>query len=514
MRLCDFLLGAAADVPNDPAIEFRGKSFNYAELVEESKQIGAGLLDLGIGPRASVAVMLPNLPEFVAAHYGILMSGNIFVPFNVLLQAPEINYLVTDSNVRAIITYETFLHHVEAGIKGLDDPPKIFVVGKDTGGHGSFGDLHHDHSAYTLPVPIDLTDPIMTIYTSGTTGKPKGAQLSNVNVVANMIMVEEVFEPEPGDKNLCVLPLFHVFALNAVLNSSIKLRQTVVLHPMFEVEAAVKSLAEDDITMFAGVPTMYFYILKHLSVHPTKFPKLRVCLTGGAAMPVDVLHQFEKATGCTVYEGYGLTETTVSVCCNRPGDRRIGSIGKPFKKVQMKIIDEQGKEVADGETGEVLIKAPNVMMGYLNKPEATAEAIQDGWFHSGDIGKRDEDGFFYIVDRIKDMIIKGGYNIYPREIEEVIFQLPEIAEAAVVGVFDEAKGEQIRAVVAFKPGKTLAIEVIQKQVAANLAKYKWPLDYIVLDELPKGPTGKILKREIRKNWEQWNRDRVPAREAS
>ena len=228
-------------------------------------------------------------------------------------------------------------------------------------------------------------------------------------------------------------------------------------------------------------------------------------------MPVEVMTQFEKVTEVPIYEGFGLTETTVSVSINRPEKRKIGSIGLPFEGVEMKIFDENDNELPDGEVGELVVRAPNVMRGYLNKPDATAEAMRSGWFHTGDLGYRDEDGFFFIVDRKKDMIIKGGFNIYPREIEEVIYQLPEVAECAVVGVFDEAKGETVRAVVATKPGQSLTSEQVQEHVSAHLAKYKHPQDYLFVEELPKGPTGKILKREIQAQWDQWNRDRAPAK---
>jgi len=512
MKLYDYLLEAAKEAPDRVALEFMGQRLTYEELAAEARQVAAGLASLGIGPAASVAVMLPNVPQFVSAEFGILMSGNILVPFNVLLQGPEINYLVTDSNVRVILTHEAFLPSVEEGIKALDDPPVVYVLGDDLGEHRAFSELLGEADGSFKPVEVDEHAPIMTIYTSGTTGKPKGAQLSNLNVISNLEMAEEILPPRPDDKWLCVLPLFHVFALNAVMNAAIKNRMPVVLHPMFQTEACVKSLAEDDITLFAGVPTMYFYILKYPEIEKIRFPKLRICLSGGSAMPVEVLERFEQVTGCAIYEGYGLTETTVSVCCNRPdGERKVGSIGKPFKGAQMKIVDDDGNEVPNGRVGEVVVKSPNVMLGYLNKPEETARAIRDGWFYTGDLGHQDDDGFFYIVDRKKDMIIKGGYNIYPREIEEVLYELSDVSEAAIVGVYDEAKGEQIRAVMAFKPGTSLSEEAVRQHVEGRLAKYKWPLDYIFLPELPKGPTGKILKRKIRRQWAQWNRDRVPAK---
>jgi long-chain acyl-CoA synthetase len=424
-----------------------------------------------------------------------------------MLQGPEIEYLVRDSNIKLIVAYEMFVPNVLAGIAGMEDPPKVFVVGKESHGQRMYHELYESDPNFR-PVEVDSQLPIMTLYTSGTTGKPKGAQITNANVIANLDMFESILPIEQGDKWLCVLPLFHVFALNGILNAAMRHRSTVVLHPKFELEPVVKSLAEDGITSFAGVPTMYFYLLKHPQIAEIKFPSLRYCISGGAAMPVEVLNQFEKLTNVPIYEGFGLTETTVSVCINRPDNRKVGSIGLPFDGVEMKIFDDNDNELADGEVGEIVIRAPNVMLGYLNKPEETAEALKKGWFHTGDLGYRDQEGFFFIVDRKKDMIIKGGFNVYPREIEEVLYALPQVAEAAVIGAWDEAKGEHIVAVVATKPNQNLSAAEVMSHLEKNLAKYKRPQEIVFQPELPKGPTGKILKRELRNQWTQWNRDRV------
>jgi len=510
MRVFDYLLSGAAEMPERTALEFKGQPVSFATVAEEAKRVGAGLRAAGLQPGDAVGLMLPNIPQFASILYGAFMVGARVVPFNVLLQPPEIRYLVEDSDIKYIFTWEGFLPRVIEGVREMTAPPAIIVLGANAGEHHKFGEFVRPANDF-VPHDSRVEDPILTIYTSGTTGKPKGAILTNHNVVSNLQMMDAIFQPLEGDKALCVLPLFHVFALNGLLLAGIKNRNTVVLHPQFVLEDAVKSLANDGITMFAGVPTMYFYILKHPEAGKIKFPLLRTCISGGAAMPVDVMRQFEEAFGVPICEGYGLTETTVSVSCNRPGGvRKPGSIGQPYAEVEMKVVDDNGKEVANGEIGELIMKAPNVMIGYHNKPEATAEALKDGWFYSGDLGYRDDENFFYIVDRKKDMIIKGGYNIYPREIEEVLYQLTEVAEAAVVGVFDEAKGETVRAVIALKPGRELSEDRVREHIDANLAKYKHPQDYMFMPELPKGPTGKILKREIIKNWAQWNKDRVKA----
>jgi long-chain acyl-CoA synthetase len=489
------LLKAQAEHPNRTAIEFMGQQISFGVLAQNARKLATGLSAHGVDRGAAVGLLLPNIPHFAEALYGAWMHGNVVVPMNVLLTPPEIRYVVEDSKIQALFVFEMFLPQVEAAIAGLREQPRVIVVG-NPGRHTAYSALVEGH-APAAPRQSTPDEHVLTIYTSGTTGKPKGAVITNRNVLGQLDMTDDLFPPQPGDKALCVLPLFHVFALNGVLVSSVRHAATVVLHLKFELDPAVKSLQNDGITMFAGVPTMYFYILKHPEIATLKFPKLRMCVTGGAAMPVDVLRSFEDKFNVPVYEGYGLTETTVSVCCNRPDARKPGSVGKPYPAVQLKIVDDEGREVKSGERGEIIVKGPNIMQGYLNRPEATAEAITDGWLHTGDIGFVDDEGFVFIVDRKKDMIIKGGYNIYPREIEEVLYQMPQVAEAAVVGVQDDAKGEQVRAVISVRPGAALDEQQVESFLKENLAKYKLPSEYVFVTELPKGPTGKILKRELR-----------------
>jgi long-chain acyl-CoA synthetase len=496
-HVTDYLLDAAAEVPDGVALEFMGQPTTFGKLGEGARKLANGLTAQGIKPGESVGLMLPNIPHFPEALYGTWLNGSVVVPISVLSTGPELRYVLEDSAIRAIFVFEMFLPAVDAAIAGLASPPKVFVVG-NPGPHIPYSALIEGQAPVAAQrKAAEGSDPhLLTIYTSGTTGKPKGAVISNANVIAQMEMADDLFPAQPDDRVLCVLPLFHVFAMNGVLNANITNRTTTVLHPKFDVTAALNSLQNDRITAFSGVPTMYFYLLK-MAGPDTRFPHLRMCVSGGAAMPVDVLRSFEDRFQVPIYEGYGLTETTVSVCCNREGAKKVGSVGKPFPRVAVKITDDAGKEVAPKALGEVLIKGPNVMQRYLNRPEATSEAVVDGWLHTGDIGYLDEEGFLFIVDRKKDMIIKAGYNIYPREIEEVLYQMPQIAEAAVVGIQDEAKGEQVRAVISVRPGAELSETTVQEFLSQNLAKYKLPAEYVFVAELPKGPTGKILKRELR-----------------
>jgi long-chain acyl-CoA synthetase len=492
----DYLLDAAADKPDGAALEFMGKPVSYGALAERARKLAAGLAAHDIAPGSSIGLMLPNIPHFVEALYGSWINGNVVVPMNVLLTAPEVRYLLDDSAIRALFVFETFLPQVEAAIADMATPPRLFVIG-NAGRHVPYAALIDGRPQATPRRALASDQHLLTIYTSGTTGKPKGAIITNRNVIAQLDMIDELFETHEDDRALCVLPLFHVFALNAVLNAGIRHQSTVVLHTKFEVAATLNSLQNDRITVFSGVPTMYFYLLKQVGDADVRFPQLHHCISGGAAMPLDVMRSFEAKFQVPIYEGYGLTETTVSVCCNREGAKKAGSVGRPYPAVRLKIVDDEGHEVPVGSRGEVVIKSANIMQGYLNRPDATAETVVDGWLFTGDVGYIDDDGFVFIVDRKKDMIIKGGYNIYPREIEEVLYQMPGVAEAAVVGVQDEAKGEQVRAVISVRPGAELDQPAIEEYLSQNLAKYKLPSEYIFMTELPKGPTGKILKRELR-----------------
>ncbi|MFW6124932.1 MAG: AMP-binding protein, partial [Pirellulales bacterium] len=335
MKLYQFLLDAAKEEPNHTAVEFKGQQIPFGFLAQEAMRVGAGLVEQGMTPGTSIGVMLPNIPQFLAVHYGTLLSGCVFVPFNVMLQGDEIEYLVTDSDIRVIVTYEMFLDQVAEGIRNRPEPPRVFVVGQNTGPFEPYSALLGSEGGFQ-PVEVDANLPVMTLYTSGTTGKPKGAQITNANVIANLDMMQSILPVEEGDRTLCVLPLFHVYALNGVMHHAIRNRTAIVLHTRFEAQPCIQSLAEDGITSFAGVPTMYFYMLKEPMIHEVKFPRLRHCISGGAAIPVEVITQWEKVTGVPIYEGFGLTETTVSVCINRPERRKVGSIGLPYDGVEMK----------------------------------------------------------------------------------------------------------------------------------------------------------------------------------
>jgi len=335
------------------------------------------------------------------------------------------------------------------------------------------------------------------LYTSGTTGKPKGAELTHDNLSSNISAAVELFGLGQGDVIFGGLPLFHSFGQTCTMNAAICSGAAVTLLPRFDPAKALEIIERDGCTVFEGVPTMYGALLHHRDRANHDYSCLRICASGGSSMPVEVMRGFEEAFGCKVLEGYGLSETSPIASFNHPHlERKPGSIGTPLDGVQMRLVDDDGNEVAEGEIGEIVIKGHNVMKGYLNNPEATAEAIKDGWFYSGDMAKVDEDGYFFIVDRKKELIIRGGYNVYPREVEEILYEHPAVREAAVVGMAHEKLGEEVGAAVALKDGKSIDSDELKAYVKENVASYKYPRRIWFVDELPKGPTGKILKREI------------------
>ena len=338
----------------------------------------------------------------------------------------------------------------------------------------------------------------MILYTSGTTGKPKGAELTHLNLHRNAeISSRTTCEVGPGDVVLGALPLFHSFGQTVGMNASLLVGACLTLVPKFDPGETLETMQRDGVTHFYGVPTMFGALLHHPDREGFDTSSLRNCVTGGASMPVEVLHGFEEAFGAVVLEGYGLSETSPVASSNHPDmERKAGSIGTPIEGVEMKVVDEDDNEVAQGEVGEIVIRGHNIMKGYWQRPDATEEAMRGGWFHSGDMARTDEEGYFYIVDRKKDLIIRGGYNVYPREVEEVLFEHPKIREAAVIGVPHDEWGEEIGAAVVLHDGEELPPEEVSAYVKERIAAYKYPRVVWFLDDLPKGPTGKILKREI------------------
>jgi len=463
----------------------------YSELDEASARVAGLLRQRGFKPGDRVGIMLPNVAEFAVVYYGVLRAGGVVVPMNPLLKVREVAYYLGDSGARLMFGWRDFVGDARGGAERAD--AEAVVVDP-----ASFPDL----LAAAIPdyevADRDDEDTAVILYTSGTTGEPKGAELTHGNLTSNAeVFCADIIRPGPDDVIFGGLPLFHAFGQTCTLNVAVASAACLTLLPRFAADHALRVLAGHRVTVFAGVPTMYVALLHQPDRADHDVSALRMCISGGAALPVEVLRGFEEAFGCLVLEGYGLSETSPVASFNPPDrERKPGSIGTPMRGVQMRVVDQDDHEVPQGEVGEIVIRGPNVMKGYWHRPEATAEAIRDGWFHTGDLARVDEDGYFFIVDRKKDLIIRGGYNIYPREIEEVLYEHPAVAEAAVIGLPHPALGEEVGAAVTLKPGASVTAEELRDHVKTQVAAYKYPRHVWIVDVLPKGPTGKIVKREI------------------
>jgi long-chain acyl-CoA synthetase len=434
--------------------------------------------------------MLPNVPEFAVAYFGVLRAGGIVVPMNPLAKSREIAYYLGNSGARLLFAWHAFADEARTGAQQAE--AEVVVVSP-----GEFDPL-----LASAPSVEDLADrheddTAVILYTSGTTGQPKGAELTHANLTRNCdIVATELFQLTADDVIFGGLPLFHAFGQTCTLNAAVASGACLTLLPRFDARKALGILGEHGVTVFAGVPTVFSRLLRQPDRDAYSVSRLRVSLSGGAAMPVQVLHDFQAAFDCVVLEGYGLSETSPVASFNTlQAGPKPGSVGVPIRGVEMRVVDN-GTEVPHGESGEIAIRGHNVMKGYWQRPEETAAAIRDGWFYTGDIGRVDQDGYFWIVGRTKDVIIRGGYNVYPREVEEVLYEHPAVADAAVIGLHNSDLGEEVGAAVVLKPGARTTAEELREYVKREVAAYKYPRKVWIVDTLPKGPTGKILKREI------------------
>jgi len=481
---------AAAD-PAAVAVRLADLELTYAELDDRSARLAAALRQKGLQRGDRVGVMLPNVLEFPIAYYGVLRAGGVVVPMNVLLKQREIAFYLEDSGAKLLLAWHGFGTDAREGAAAAG--AELVEVEPQ-----SFAELLDEQKPETELAGTEEGDTAVILYTSGTTGKPKGAELTHFNLSRNAeIASETTCTVKRGDVVLGSLPLFHSFGQTVSMNASLRVGATLTLLPKFDPGEALEIMQRDDVTHFYGVPTMYGALLHHPGREDFDTSSLRICITGGASMPVEVLRGFEEAFDCELLEGYGLSETSPVASSNHPGrPRKPGSIGTPLREVEMKVVDENDNEVPQGEVGEIVIRGHNVMKGYWQRPDATEETMRGGWFHSGDMARVDEEGYFFIVDRKKDLIIRGGYNVYPREVEEVLYEHPKIREAAVLGVPHDQWGEEIGAAVVLHEGEELSPEEVSSYVKERIAAYKYPRLVWFMDDLPKGPTGKILKREI------------------
>jgi len=518
-NLAEFLENSAQTYPDRIAIVFGDTRLTYQQVDGAANQVANLLASRGIGRGDKVALSCPNLPYFSIVYYGILKAGATVVPLNVLLKGREVAYHLGDSDAKAYFAFqgtpdlpigqEAYAGFQEARQAGgcehffvitADPAAASPIEGTETLGQGLAGQPPTFDT-----VAVDDDDTAVILYTSGTTGQPKGAELRHRNMRDNALVGKELFGADPAapDTYLCVLPLFHSFGQTVIQNGAFAFGGTIVMLPRFEAAPAIGLMLNEKVTFFAGVPTMYWGLLNALddSVDvKTLAENLRVAVAGGAALPVEVHHQFEERFGVTILEGYGLSETSPVASFSPFGEPvRVGSIGTPIPGVEMKLIDpDSWDEITDPDgIGEIAIRGHNIMKGYYKRPDATAEAInEEGWFRSGDLGRKDADGWYYIVDRSKDMIIRGGYNVYPREIEEVLLTHPAVSLSAVIGVPHESHGEEIKAFVILKPGASATPDEIVAWSKEQMAAYKYPRIVEIVDALPMTATGKILKREL------------------
>ncbi|GAA4233299.1 long-chain acyl-CoA synthetase [Streptosporangium album] len=510
LNLSITLEDSVREQPDRTALVFGDLRLSYSLVNTVANQVANLLVSRGVGKGDKVALACPNLPYFPFVYYGILKAGATVVPLNVLLQPREIAYHLADCEAKALFCFEGTpeLPLGERGRAGFDQaetaehffvlPAAAFATESEHGEtlwaalDGMSGEFS---TVQTAP-----DDTAVILYTSGTTGQPKGAELSHLNMLLNAMVSDEMFPGgEGGDVFLAALPLFHSFGQTVVMNLGFRRRATVVLIPRFDPGPALELMRTENVTFFAGVPTMYWAMLAKIHADGDEVPtSLRVACAGGASSPVEVLRDFEATFGIGILEGYGLSETSPVASFNQLGrPTKPGTIGTPLWGVEMRLIDSEWKTVEGQGPGEIAIRGHNVMKGYYNRPEATAEVMNDGWFRTGDIATRDEDGYYSIIDRAKDMIIRGGFNVYPRELEEVLITHPEVSLAAVVGISHDSHGEEVKAYIIRTPGASVTEEELIGWCRENMAAYKYPRIIEFRDALPMTATGKILKRELR-----------------
>lgn len=475
------------------------ETFSYADIDRLSGRLADGLRQHGLQPGDKVALQLPNMAEFIVAYFGALKAGLVVVPLNPLLRTGELEYHLRDCNAKLLITSAISLD--QAAPAAAASAVDLYLVGMPNGTHSPFAGLYAaEDSGY-----IEATSPEDTavlLYTSGTTGKPKGAELTHFQLYMNCSVTSELFALRQQDTLLAVLPLFHVFGLSTILNGAVRRGASLALLPKFDPAQVLNTIETRRCTVFAGVPTMYGALL-HVDGPTRDLGSLRLCVSGASALPTELLHAFEeKFPGVVILEGYGLSETASATTFNRSAEqRKILSIGTPIWGVDVQVIGDDGAQLPSGpdHVGEIVVRGHNVMKGYYQRPDETAKVLADGWLRTGDLAYRDTDGYLFIVDRAKDLIIRGGYNVYPREVEEVLYGHPAVAETAVVGRPDERLGEEVIAIVSPKPGATVTPDELIAYCRDRLAPYKYPREIRIVDTLPTGPTGKILKREIRQS---------------
>ena len=512
LNLAVLLEDSARNVPQRTAVICGGTKLNYAEVDAKANQVANALKSIGVGKDDKIALSCPNLPYFPIIYYGILKLGAVVVPLNVLLKGREIAYHLADSDAKVFFCFSgtADLPMGEFGFEGFrqtETCEKFILINANPAEKSpfedtqTFGELIGNQPTTFESELTKADDTAVILYTSGTTGQPKGAELTHLNMILNARLFG-IYDTERGfDMHLITLPLFHSFGQSVQMNSGFYNAATLTLLPRFTPEAALGEMEKNNVTIFAGVPTMYWALLNYPEADKFDLAKiaanLKTCHAGGSPSPVEVLNGFEAKFNAKILEGYGLSETSPVACFSNPNNKKVGAVGFPVWGVQIRVVDENDADVAPNELGEIIIRGHNIMKGYYKRPEATAAAIKNGWFYTGDIGRFDEDGFLYIADRVKDMILRGGFNVYPRELEEVLMTHEAVSLCAVVGIPSDEHGEEIKAFVVKKDGAEIEENELVEWCKINMASYKYPRFVEFRDALPMTATGKILKRELR-----------------
>ena len=495
MNIATALERSARLFPNRTAVIYKGQAISYGELNARVNRLGNSLQGLGIGKGDHACLMLPNSPEFIISYFALQKIGAVPVSLNVMFKRDESRYIASDSSARLFIIHEALTENLpERG--DLPHLRHIIVVGEGGRDAIPFQELINKGGEGLRALDLNRDDTAAILYTSATTGLPKGVMLTHANLTCNSYAACHHLKMTPEDIHFLALPLFHVFGQNFIMLSAVNSASTILLHERFIIEEALESIRRHRATILYGVPTIYLYIL-NAEEALVDMTSVRLFFSAAATMPRSVAEGWRERFKREVNEGYGLTESSPFASWNHDYEYRFGSIGSPIENVEMKVFDENDNELPPGELGEIVIRGPNVMKGYLGREEDTKEALRSGWLHSGDIGYYDEEGYFYIVDRVKDMINVAGFKVYPREVEEVLFKHPAVKEAAVIGVPDPVKGEGVKAYIVLKEGMEMSEEDIIDYCKARIASFKAPRCVEFIDSLPKSPSGKILKKELR-----------------
>ncbi|WP_391557778.1 fatty acid--CoA ligase family protein [Robertmurraya sp.] len=511
MNLSAQLHETAKALPQKTAYYFNDEASTYAELDGAITKFASGLESLGVKKGDHIALLLGNSPYFVVSLYGALRLGATVIPVNPIYTPDEIGYIIKNGDVKTVVALDLLLPLAEKMHHLLPEVENYIICetpqGKERGLNNSnltVGDKLHTFTSILASGDLSYQGPELNeddvaviLYTSGTTGKPKGAMLTHKNLYSNAKDTGDYLKMNDDDRVITTLPMFHVFCLTVALNAPLLSGATILIDPKFSPAEIFRLSKKYQPTVFAGVPTMYNFLYQYEAGDPKDLQSLRLCISGGASMPVSLLENFERKFNVLISEGYGLSEASPVTCFNpldRP--RKAGSIGQSILHVENKIVNELGEEVPVGQVGELIVSGPNVMKGYYKMPEETQAAIRNGWLYTGDLARKDEEGYFYIVDRKKDLILVGGYNVYPREVEEVLYSHPDIIEVAVLGVPDPEQGEAVKSYVVTKNAE-LTEEDVLAYCRERLAKYKIPSSVDFLEELPKNTTGKILRRALK-----------------